>query len=113
MVLSPITPGVTLSPGLASQFDAQTLALNATVVPFTLGRITFTLTAPGSSVSLAYGLDGGYVDGSGVLLAGPANPNGIPLNNATINVIPEPGTAALMALGLGAFGWARRRKRLA
>ncbi len=110
VVLSPITPGVTISPGLASQFDAQTLALNATVVPFTLGRITFTATAAGSSVSLAYGAQGGYVNGAGVLLAGPANPNGIPLNNATINVIPEPGTAALMVLGLSVLAWAGRRR---
>ena len=101
---SPFTPGVAVGAGSASSFDAGGLAVFA--VSINVGTIEFTV-QPGAGVeiinidySLAPGIDSTNDGGGGVFF---------PTASASI-VVPEPGTAALLGLGLGALGFLGRRR---
>ncbi len=103
-VMTPLQPGVIqLSATKVGLFDANTLTTGGVQVPFTLGRISFTASGVGSG---QIGVDDsfeGIFDGNFMRIT-------VPVTNASISVVPEPATAALTALGLGALAWARRRR---
>jgi hypothetical protein len=73
--------------------------------PIVLARIGFTATAPGDvTFSIVDDIDLVVSDAF-------ADPIALasPLGEATATVVPEPGTAALLALGLTVLCWSRRR----
>lgn len=72
---------------------------------FTFAQITFTAIGAGTTGSLVYrpGLDG--------VAASDGSFETPPLVGASITVVPEPGTIALVGLGLGALAFAGRRRR--
>ena len=88
-----VGPGSTMGP-----FDAQ-WAFPTVVPSVTLGRATFSVQGPGA-VSLVYGLNEGVIDG----IATPWTPA------ASADVVPEPATAALLALGLCVLAAARAQR---
>jgi hypothetical protein len=84
---------------------ATTLGTPITGGTFTLAEITFHAAAPGTTGTFIHktGVDG-INDGSGSFDSNPA------VTDAVVTVVPEPGTFALMALGLGALAFAGRRR---
>ena len=102
--LSPFSPGFTsFLPGSSiSSFDAGALPPGSTGT-VELGAISFTVGASNDIVSVWYvpGLDS-VNDGSGGVF--------FPGASASVNNVPEPATAGLLALGLGALGVIGRRR---
>lgn len=100
---SPLAPGVVVGAGSASSFDAGGLPPGITTTMF-LGAIEFTVgaTAGNETISTFYvpGLDSVNDDLGQVWF---------PSASASV-VVPEPGTAALLGLGLGALGFLGRRR---
>jgi hypothetical protein len=102
--LTPFAPGVVVGPGSASSFDAgSTTPLGAPATIF-LGAIEFTVGAGATNEAInvvyAPGLDSVNNAAGGVFF---------PTASASL-VVPEPGTAALLGLGLGALGFLGRRR---
>jgi hypothetical protein len=102
--LTPFAPGVVVGAGSASSFDAGgTTPLGAPATIF-VGAIEFTVggSATSETISIAYspGLDSVNDAAGGVFF---------PDASASL-VVPEPGTAALMGLGLGTLGFLGRRR---
>jgi len=102
--LTPFAPGVVVGAGSASSFDAGSttpLGAPATII---LGAIEFTVGAGATNetISILYapGLDSVNNAAGGVFF---------PSASASL-VVPEPGTAALMGLGLGTLGFLGRRR---
>jgi hypothetical protein len=100
---SPFAPGVVVGAGSASSFDAGGTPPPITTSMF-LGSIEFTVgaTAAVEDVSIFYvpAIDS-VNDGLGQVF--------FPNASASL-VVPEPGTAALMGLGLGTLGFLGRRR---
>jgi hypothetical protein len=80
-------------------FDAQ-WAPPTHLAAIVLGRATFSVQAPGT-VSLVYGLNEGIWDGLGMIYMPPAS----------ADAVPEPSTAALLALGLCGLAAIRSQRR--
>jgi hypothetical protein len=91
-----VGPGSTMGPFVA-QWSPATLAPSIVI-----GRATFSVQAPGT-VSLVYGLDEGVWDGFGVIF----------YPSASADAVPEPSTAALLALGLCGLAAVRAQRRSA
>ncbi len=72
---------------------------------FTFAHMTFTAVGVGTTGALFYrpGIDGIVDTSSNFVLA--------PLGPASITVVPEPGTIALVAIGLGALAFVGRRRQ--
>lgn len=111
--LAPIVSGVTVAGNTAGSLDAGTGGA-ALVGPnfIALAQLVFTATGFGGTpaVSLFYGGPDGIVDSAGNLVADANNPIGLDTASVSGAVIPEPGTAALLGLGLGTLAIAGRRR---
>lgn len=94
---------IVLSPGNVNAFNAFDGTFVGILGGFTIGRLTLTVgaTAATESVSVFYNtVFDGLVDSTGTYF--------VP-GSATV-VVPEPATAGLLALGLGALGFIGRRR---
>ena len=112
---APIIAGMTVdeSAGKIFGFDSATLATGCISCTITLGTIKFHAVSVGGSPFEAdvvatiedNGIDGVFNDIGGDIVSVPAS-----FGSAWIGT-PEPGTALLVGLGLGAIAWSSRRQR--
>lgn len=104
-----LNPGPTMPDANTVQFEAGNLfgAVAPGTPPFAIGTIQFTAIGGAgtvTSISTTFSTGQAVLDGSGVPLTG------VLQDTVNISIVPEPGTLALMALGLGALAYVGRRR---